>query len=103
MEDPRAIETIGKRLPKHLWMVEISFPHLFPVNERKIGEVILSAEEGASRMTRGVILIRLPSRYLLPVMEPGASVELENAPCDEMASAIQSHTPCFVFDDVRRI
>ena len=103
VEDPRAIETIVKRLPENLWMVEISFPHLFPVNERKIGEVILSADEGASRMTRGVILIRLPSRYLLPVMEPGASVELKNAPCDEMASAIQSHTPCFVFDDVRRI
>ena len=103
VEDPRAIENIVKRLPEHLWMVEISFPHLFPVNERKIGEVILSAKEGASRMTRGVILIRLPSRYLLPVVEPGASVELENAPCEEMASAIQSHTPCFVFDDVRRV
>lgn len=102
-ENPRVMDDIIRRLPEHFWMVEISFPHLFPVNERKIGEVLLSSEPGEYSITRGVMLIRLPTRYLIPVMNMGENNQLESMPCDEQPSAIRSHMPCFVFDDVRRV
>ena len=29
-------------LPRMLWVIEVSVPHLFPANERKLGEIVLN-------------------------------------------------------------
>jgi len=39
----RSIRNLGKFMREHLWMVEISLPELFPINKRKVGEIILDA------------------------------------------------------------
>jgi hypothetical protein len=42
-EDPETIKSLESLSPDVLWMIEISIPHLFPANERKLGEIILDA------------------------------------------------------------
>lgn len=41
-EDRSMVGLLRKLLPDKMWVVEISFPQLFPANERKIGEVLLN-------------------------------------------------------------
>ena len=59
------IENLETLLPDTLWIVEISLPQLFPVNERKIGEIILNAERGLIKdIDFGLFLLgRLPEEY----------------------------------------
>lgn len=40
-ENPSLVAILEKHLPKCLWVVEVSLPHLFPANEHKLGEIVL--------------------------------------------------------------
>lgn len=62
-EDREIINILGKYLPKALWAVEISIPQLFPANERKLGEIVLSGEISIGQKLSPFLFARLPSRY----------------------------------------
>ena len=62
-EEPGVLSALEAALPSMLWIVEFSIPHLFPANERKIGEIVLDARcppEGFLPF----IIARLPGNYL---------------------------------------
>ena len=91
-----------QKVPTYIWMVEFSLPHLFPVNERKLGEIVLSAQADDHPETRGVLFVRLPSRYLIPNLVDGTA-PLAAQSCLEQASQIISHMPCFRFAGAKRV
>ncbi len=41
-DDVQTINKLETLLPNMLWVVEVSVPHLFPANERKLGEIVLN-------------------------------------------------------------
>ena len=103
LEAREVVSGIVGKLPEELWMVEFSLPHLFPVNERKLGEILLDPNPRRMKETRGVVLIRLPTRYLLPDSKCKGRTRLREVDCYEQPSQIDSHTPCFVFSGARRV
>lgn len=103
IESREVVAGIVGKLPEELWMVEFSLPHLFPVNERKLGEILLDANPHRKKRTRGVVLIRLPTRYLLPESKCKVRNRLSAVDCYEQPSQIDSHMPCFVFSGARRV
>lgn len=65
-EDQLAIGTLRGSLPESLWIVEISIPQLFPANERKLGEIVLSGGiELGNALSEGTpfLFARLPGSY----------------------------------------
>lgn len=59
----------NEELPDFLWVVEISTPHLFPANQRKLGEIVFDATHRIETTEINVIsekflFARLPSVYL---------------------------------------
>lgn len=85
-----------------VWMVEVSLPHLFPVNERKVAEILFTVDNANFKadarcqgddLNRGLLLVRLPTRYIWP-NSSGCSIA-EN--CLDYQSSIKSHMPCFSF------
>jgi len=65
-ENPELIKVLSSWLPKHLWVVEVSVPQLFPANERKLGEIILNGElmisDGRGERSH-FCMARLPSLF----------------------------------------
>jgi len=65
-ERPELVKVLSSWLPKHLWVIEVSIPQLFPANERKLGEIIL---DGALAINRSqdnrphFYLARLPTLF----------------------------------------
>ena len=97
------MEALNK--PASFWMVEFSLPHLFPANERKIGEMLFSAVQlGEAKGKEDILfplLIRIPGYYLSPVLPKiDGEVKLD---FDIMESAIVSHTECFEYERRYRI
>lgn len=41
-EAPALVNILEKFLPKMLWVVEVSLPHIFPATENKLGEILLN-------------------------------------------------------------
>jgi len=68
-EDADFIKGIEKLLPGMLWVVEVSLPHLFPANERKLGEIVLNATREPDDQCEVdfslFVLARLPSQFIL--------------------------------------
>lgn len=84
-EDVDNCEKMKTILPQSLWIVEISLPELFPVNYRKLGELVLDAtcDPGQS-----FLFARIPEKYLI---EDDDGVIL-------VPSNLKSHTPlCSAF------
>ena len=90
-------------LPSQLWIVEISCPHLYPGNLRKIGDMIFDAEKikyknkphnGQNRQL--FVLARFPSLYMLHPKIAVNSVDKNDKVLvyQQRASRICSHTPC---------
>lgn len=97
------MEALNK--PASFWMVEFSLPHLFPANERKIGEMLFSAVQlGEVRGKEDILLpliTRIPGYYLSPVLlGTDGKVKLD---FDIAESAIVSHTECFEYKRRYRI
>lgn len=87
LEEQPAIDLLHK-LPKALWVVEISTPQLFAANERKLGEIVLNGEIEivADRSYRFYLhLIRLPGLYF--------SVESGDNNFLTFPSNLKSHLP----------
>lgn len=69
-EQAPLVRMLESLLPGKLWVVEVSIPHLFPANERKVGEVILNATMSLDRTKKAheidhglFLLARLPTEY----------------------------------------
>ncbi len=63
-ELPQKVQALTEDLPGRLWIIEISTPQLYPANERKLGEIVLSATVAAKDKTV-FQFARLPGKYLL--------------------------------------
>ena len=92
-EDSGVVEILRGPLPRVLWVVEVSIPHLFPANERKLGEVLLDpggSASGAKGASNAHLLLaaRLPGQYLLPDGTQGGKPAFLTVP-----SRIVSHIP----------
>lgn len=91
-EDKTIVELLENLLPDNIWVVEISFPQLFPANERKIGEVLLnpyvpvSAEYDADFNL--FLMARLPCQYFFL-----KSFKITEPDFLRIGSKIQSHVP----------
>lgn len=89
-EDPALIGVLDSYLPKKLWVVEISLPHLFPANERKIGEIILDAgilpDQNETTGYGVFVLARFPEQFVVL-----NGFEADNPCFEAVPSKIQSH------------
>jgi hypothetical protein len=64
-EKSEIIATFNEALPPYLWIIEISTPHLFPANERKLGEIVLNASIEIKNRYETFQFARLPAKYLI--------------------------------------
>lgn len=89
--------SIEAKAPEHLWLVEVSVPELFPANQRKLGEIVLDATEGACAELdfSSYLFARFPSRFVVV-----NSVDAEGKPeFISYPSRLRSHTPVFGTED----
>lgn len=65
-ENPQSIEDLSALKPEKLWMVEVSVPEVFSTNKRKLGEILLDAENPLSNQVDGTsfVLARFPECYV---------------------------------------
>ena len=68
--DQRMLEVLRSLADQVLWMVELSVPELFPTNLRKVGEVLIRAQQNIGTRTleerlSGFFLARLPGYFAL--------------------------------------
>ena len=66
--DPKMLEVLRSLANQVLWMVELSVPELFPTNLRKVGEVLIRAQQNIGTRTlnerlSGFFLARLPGYF----------------------------------------
>ena len=90
---PPAISFLTEMLKKQLWMVEISLPEIFPINKRKLGEIILdaTAKPKSKKDYRSFLFARFPSIVFFPAgKERGKSKFLA------YPSSIESHTELYL-------
>lgn len=68
-EERELIELMTPLLPKILWIVEVSLPHLFPANEHKLGEIVLDAtqlpDEEKDVDFNLFVFARVPKQYIV--------------------------------------
>jgi len=92
LEDTAFIERLASMLPDRLWVVEVSLPHLFPANERKVGEIVLNpgvTPDPKKPVDFGYFLLaRLPGKYLTLQSVSGSKPHFLEIP-----SRLASHTP----------
>lgn len=91
-EDRTIVSLLRKLLPEKMWVIEISFPQLFPANERKIGEVLLNPFITID-MRRNVdfrlfLMARVPAQYYFLKSFKKAKPDFI-----KVNSKIQSHMP----------
>jgi hypothetical protein len=92
-EDVEICDLLAQEIPEMLWVVEVSTPHLFPANKRKIGELVFSgsgfvATDDGEINNELFAFARLPSTYIL-----GGDLDENNLPqFTQVPSRIESHT-----------
>lgn len=87
------------KLPKMLWVVEVSLPQLFPANERKLGEIVIDATSAINPDTfNSVLWIRLPEWYYMPDHDKAVEIPEDEMQFQQAPSCIQSHLPVIVLD-----
>jgi len=91
-EQPALCDLLQEEMPPQVWAVEISTPHLFPANQRKLGEIVLDATQHLNLDDEAAvfdvfILARLPGLYLFGGDLSNGSPQFTLVP-----SAIVSHT-----------
>jgi len=91
-EKPALLGILEKLLPKTVWVVEISLPHLFPANERKVGEIVLNPfvpfNPKAPINYNLFLLARLPGRLFVI-----ASSSADIPKFMDVVSGFESHLP----------
>jgi hypothetical protein len=65
-ENIQSLEDLTALKPDKLWMVEVSVPEVFSTNKRKLGEILLDAENPLSDQVDGTsfVLARFPECYV---------------------------------------
>lgn len=100
-ENERILQVLKPLNSKALWVVEVSVPHLFPANERKLGEIVLNAEvpfDPNNLVDKNLFLLcRLPGRYFLIEAMQGGMPKFGDFP-----SELRSHTPLLRMDGATR-
>lgn len=91
-EQRELCDLLAQEMPQFVWAVEISTPHLFPANERKLGEIVLDATQeldaqDESSINNVFILARLPGTYLL-----GGEISNNDPHFTPVPSQLTSHT-----------
>lgn len=91
-ESSDVVKILENLLPARLWVVEVSLPHLFPTNERKLGEILLNPLVKYDAHTPlnydHFLLARLPGSIFVLQDESQAPPEFIEVP-----SASSSHRP----------
>jgi len=91
-ENPVVTDLLRKFLPTNLWVVEISLPHLFPANERKLGDIVLDASVPVNPKNlvdfRKFVVARVPGKYAFVSSVVRGKPRFLNIP-----SRIVSHMP----------
>lgn len=91
-ENPNLLAILEKFLPKIVWVVEISLPHLFPANERKVGEIVLNPfvpfDPQAPINYALFLLARLPGRLFVIESSSAGTPKFM-----DVASGFESHLP----------
>jgi hypothetical protein len=98
---PRSIRNLNELLNEHLWMVEISLPELFPINKRKLGEIILDATTKPSheRDYQTFLFARFPSHlFFISGVEDNGDPKFLHIP-----SKIESHTELYIKHQIVRM
>ena len=89
-EYPKMTQILEGFLPKMLWVIEVSLPHLFPANEHKLGEILLNpfiAFDSKNPVNYNLFLLaRLPGRLFVLKSTSGEKPSFLEAP-----SACESH------------
>lgn len=67
-EDSEFCKFLAEEIPELIWAVEISTPHLFPANERKLGEIVFDATQeldtqDSDSINNVFVFARLPETY----------------------------------------
>ena len=90
--DAKIIEALKNRMKGKYWMVEVSYPELFPANRRKLGEILLCADVAPALPPnyQSFFVARLPERLYGFVPMPDKRMGLINYP-----SGIGDHVPVF--------
>lgn len=97
-EDKIILDVFRTSLPSHLWLIEISLPELFPINRRKLGEIVLDATKKpeSDRDYEAFLLARFPGQYFFI-----QSVSNNNVPKFlPFPSQFISHTSLFLKKDI---
>jgi hypothetical protein len=94
--DRGLISILNQRLKGDFWIVEVSFPELFPANKRKLGEIVLRSDSKPSpqRDFNSFVLARLPGSFLFRQKTTEGAIDFVDIP-----SGINTHTDIFTFHD----
>jgi len=98
---PRSIRQLSELLSDRLWMVEISLPELFPINQRKLGEIVLDATRKPKPYIdyKTLLFARFPSHFFFVAgKEKNGEPKFLHIP-----SQIKSHTKLYIKRDTVRL
>ncbi len=92
--EKRIITILENRMKGKFWMVEVSYPELFPANRRKLGEILLRADVPPALPPnyQSFFLARLPERLY------GYVLKSEKMEITSYLSGIDDHVPVFSWD-----
>lgn len=65
-ESAETVNALQAQGPDHMWMIEVSIPEVFSTNKRKLGEILMDAENPIVPQLNGqsFVLARFPERYV---------------------------------------
>lgn len=91
-EESDLCDFLALEMPQLIWAVEVSTPHLFPANERKLGEIVFDATQildtqDDNSINKVFIFARLPETYLF-----GGDVSDGTPSFTPVPSKLVSHT-----------
>ena len=92
--DGNIIKVLKNRMRGIFWMVEVSYPELFPANRRKLGEILLCADVAPAMPPnyRSFFMARLPDRLYLFALMPDKRRKVIDYTC-----GIDDHVAVFSF------
>lgn len=87
--DKGLVSILSQHLKENFWVVEVSFPELFPANRRKLGEIVLRSDVKPSPQRDFVsfVLARLPGSFLF--LQKGTEGTIDFV---ELPSGINTHS-----------
>lgn len=89
------LEVLKEFLKGHYWVIEVSLPELFPANRRKLGEIVLNAEEPVAthKDLSSFVFARLVNEFTLLMRTDPSNLQVV-----KYESGISTHTNIFSHD-----